>query len=49
MCKKLLFSDFNFIDPLYYDEDLIKNYDKEKSDYCALLEVDIEYPKSEYI
>ena len=41
MCKKLLFSDFNFVDPLYYDEDLIKNYDKDKNDNGALVEVDV--------
>ena len=49
MCKKLPFSDFNFVDRVYYDEDLIKNYDKDKNDNGSLLEVDIEYPKSEYI
>ena len=28
MCKKLPFRNFNFVDPTYYDEELIKNYDE---------------------
>ena len=45
MCKKLPFKDFNFVDPTYYDEDLIKNYSEEENDYGAVLEVDVEYPR----
>ena len=45
MCKKLPFRDFNFVDPSYYDEDLIKNYNEKDNDYGALLEADIEYPR----
>ena len=44
-CKKLSFRNFNFVNPSYYDEDLIKNYDEDENDYGAILEVDIEYPE----
>ena len=43
--KKLPFRNFNFVDPTYYDEELIKNYDEKENDYGAMLEVDIEYPE----
>ena len=45
MCKKLPFRDFDFVNPSYYDEDLIMNYDEDENDYGAILEADIEYPK----
>ena len=45
MCKKLLYSSFKFVDPSYFDEDLIRNNDEDKSDYSFVFEVDIEYPK----
>ena len=45
MCKKLPFKNFNFVDPTYYDEDLIMNYSEDENDYGAILEVDIDYPK----
>ena len=45
MCKKLPVRDFNFVNPSYYDEDLIMNYDEDENDYGAILEADIEYPK----
>ena len=45
MCKKLPFKNFNFVDPTYYDEDLIENYDEDENGYGAILEVDIDYPK----
>ena len=45
MCKKLHFKDFNFVDPTYYDEDLIKNHSEEENDNGAILEVDVEYPR----
>ena len=45
MCKKLPFKNFNFVDPTYYDEELIMHYDEKENDYGAILEVDVEYPK----
>lgn len=42
MCKKLPFKGFNFVDPKYYDEDMIKEFDEDINDYSAILEVDIE-------
>ena len=45
MCKKLHFKDFNFVDPTYYDEDLMKNHSEEENDNGAILEVDVEYPR----
>ena len=44
-CKKLPYSSFKFLDPSYFDEDLIKNYDEDKSDYGFVFKVDIEYPE----
>ena len=44
MCTKLPYSDFCWIDPNAYTEDVIKNFD-ENDDYGAILEVDIEYPE----
>ena len=29
MCKKVPFRDFNFVDPSYYDEGMIKNYEED--------------------
>ena len=43
MCKKLPIREFKISKPKYHTEDNIKNYD-EKSDYGAILEVDVEYP-----
>ena len=45
MCKKFPFKNFDFVDPNYYDEDLIMNYNKYKNGHSAILEVDIECPK----
>ena len=45
MCKKFPFKNFDFVDPNYYDEDLIMNYNEYKNDHGAILEVDIECPK----
>lgn len=45
MCKKLPFRDFNFVDPSYYDEGMIKNYEEDENSYGAILEVDAEYPE----
>ena len=45
ICKKLPFKKFNFVDPTYYDKELIMNYDEKENDYGAVLEADIEYPK----
>lgn len=39
------FRDFNFVDPSYYDEDMIKNYEEDENSYGAILEVDAEYPE----
>ena len=30
MCKKLPFKNFNFVDPTYYDEELIMHYDEKR-------------------
>ena len=42
-CKKLPYCEFNFVDPSYFDEDFIKNYDEDENDYGFVFEVDIEY------
>ena len=44
MCKKLPIGRFNWDEPHKYTEEMIKNYDEDSS-FCALLEVDIDYPK----
>ena len=44
MCTKLPYSDFCWIYPNAYTEDVIKNFD-ENDDYGPILEVDIEYPQ----
>ena len=44
MCRMLPDSEFNFVDPTYFDKEYIKNYD-DNYEYGALLEVDIEYSK----
>ena len=44
MCKKLPIGEFKWDEPDKYTEEMIKNYDEDSS-YCALLEVDINYPK----
>ena len=44
-CKKLLVSDFKWVEDLsVYTEDAIKNYDENSNREC-FLEMDIEYPK----
>ena len=43
MCKKLPYSEFDFVDVSYFDEDFIKNYDEDENDYGFVFEVDIEY------
>ena len=44
MCKKLPIGEFKWAKkPSIYTEEAIKMYD-ENNDYCAILEVDIEYP-----
>ena len=45
MCKKLPIGEFEWIHPEDYKEDIIKNYD-DNDEYGAILEVDIEYPKT---
>ena len=45
MCKKLPVGEFEWVQPECYTEDLIKNYD-ENGNFGAILEVDIEYPKT---
>ena len=45
MCKKLPFKNFNFVNPSYYDKELIMNYGEDENDYGAILEVHVEYPK----
>ena len=47
MCKKLPIGEFEWIHPEdYKEEDIIKNYDDDDDVYGAILEVDIEYPKT---
>ena len=45
MCKKLPIGEFEWIHPEDYKEDIIKNYD-DNDEYGAILEVNIEYPKT---
>ena len=44
MCKKLPTGESKWDEPDKYTEEVIKNYE-ENSSYCALLKVDIDYPK----
>ena len=44
MCKKLPTGESKSDEPDKYTEEVIKNYE-ENSSYCALLKVDIDYPK----
>ena len=43
MCKKLPYSEFDFVDVSYFDEDFIKNYDEDENDYGYVFEDDVKY------